>query len=409
MSKICYKNKENYDINIELFRGKIYCEILTYFITMTTNILGKKIFSIKKNYQKTLTNLLSSWMFNLYLLYGLTKDNFFPDSFEDMSIIKNTLLNFCKYDTTLINCEEKIDTILSNFIIFINIKIEYLNNYKKSHIYKKIIYKYNISKNKIIQKRNNTNIFFYKYKVDLLYLIKDNRLNNILENVLIPEDVYNNMSKNYSGPLNLLDNYIWTIIFRYQLLGSNNHQLAVLPRIIKLMENDYKLNFECFASAINTSQKQFCSIFYDIEKYFGSCGNFFNLIPEEGTYSCNPPYEKEIIYKCIYKIFKHLEDSFNKNLKLSFIITIPVWDKEGQQHFNSYEQKIDYGEFDIINEIKESPFFIGLRMISKEQFTYIDYNFKLYKNKTIQHTYIILLSTDKLDFNNIMEYDFFYN
>ena len=280
MNKICYKNKENYDINIELFRGKIYCEILTYFITITTNILGKKIFSIKKNYQKTLTNLLSSWMFNLYLLYGLTKDDFFPDSFEDITIIKNILINFCKYDTTIINSEDKINEILNNFIIFINTKIDYLNNYKSSYTYKKVIYKYKINKNEIIQKRNNTNIIFIKYNVKLLYIIKDSRLNNILENILIPKDVYKSMASNYHGPLNLLDNYIWTIIFRYQLLGSNNHQLAVLPRIIKLMENDYKLNFECFASAINTSQKNFCSIFYDIEKYFGSCGNFFNLIPE---------------------------------------------------------------------------------------------------------------------------------
>jgi hypothetical protein len=407
MNKIYYKNKENYDINIELFRGKIYCEILNYFILITTESLGKQIFSVKKTYQKTLTNLLSSWMFNLYLLYGLTKDNFFPDSFQDTTILKNTMINFCKYDIKIINIEEKIDEILSKFVIFINNKIAHLNNYKKSQTYKKVKNKYCLKKNKIIQKRNNNNIVFYKFNIDILYLIKDNRLNNILDNILIPDDVYDKMINNYIGPSNLQDIYIWTIIFRYQLLGSNNHQLAVLPRIVNLMETDYNLNFECFASAINTSQKKFCSIFYDIEKFFGSCGNFFNLVPEEGTFSCNPPYEKEIIYKCIYKIFKHLEDSSNKNLKLTFIITIPIWNIEDQKQFNNYEQKIDYGDFNIINEIKESSYFIGLKMISKEKFTYIDYNFKLYKNKTIQHTYIIMLSTVKENFNHIMEYDFF--
>ena len=46
-------------------------------------------------------------------------------------------------------------------------------------------------------------------------------------------------------------------------------------------------------------------------------------------------------------------------------------------------------------------------MIAKENFTYIDYNFKLSKNKTIQNTYVIILSiNEKLDTKKILEYDF---
>ena len=37
---------------------------------------------------------------------------------------------------------------------------------------------------------------------------------------------------------------------------------------------------------------------------------------------------------------------------------------------------INYGDFEIIKEIKESKFFRELRMVSKEKFTYIDHNFK---------------------------------
>jgi hypothetical protein len=47
-------------------------------------------------------------------------------------------------------------------------------------------------------------------------------------------------------------------------------------------------------------------------------------------------------------------------------------------------------------------------MIPKEKFTYIDHNFELYKNKTIQNTYVIILSNkeyikklDTYDFENI--------
>lgn len=44
------------------------------------------------------------------------------------------------------------------------------------------------------------------------------------------------------------------------------------------MFNDIKFEnqFELFASAINTYTNNYCSLFYDIEQYFGSQGNIFN-------------------------------------------------------------------------------------------------------------------------------------
>ena len=62
---------------------------------------------------------------------------------------------------------------------------------------------------------------------------------------------------------------------------------------------------------------------------------------------------------------------------------------------------------EIIKKISESEFHIITRMIAKENFTYIDHNFKLSKNKTIQNTYVIILSTNKkLDNKKILDYDF---
>ena len=46
-------------------------------------------------------------------------------------------------------------------------------------------------------------------------------------------------------------------------------------------------------------------------------------------------------------------------------------------------------------------------MISKNDFTYLDHNFNLYKNSTIQNTYIFVLSNDsKKDFSKLNEYNF---
>jgi hypothetical protein len=45
-------------------------------------------------------------------------------------------------------------------------------------------------------------------------------------------------------------------------------------------------------------------------------------------------------------------------------------------------------------------------MIPKENFTYIDHNYGLYKNKTIQDTYVIILSTKIIDLVILDNYSF---
>jgi len=406
-NKIVFKTKTKIDPILELYRGKIYCQIIKMFIHIVTDKLGTEIFSIKKSYPRTLTNLLSSWMFTLYAFDSNINDPFFPDSFSNMIPLKITLLDFCKYnENQSINYEEIIDQILLKFMEYIEIQKEILDKYKISPFYLNSKDNYTITKKSFIQKRENTNVTFYKFKIAVSFGIKDKRLINILDNILLPVDVYNKLKINFTGINKDLDTIIWIIIFRYQLLGSNNHQLGVLPKIISTMNKDYGLTFECFASAINSSLSKYCSIYYDLEKYFGSQGNFFKADLIEGTYSFNPPYQKDIMDKGILKLFELLNNAKINDKKLTFIMTIPIWDKEGQEILNQHN-KIDYGDFDIIKDVKNSEFFIGLRIISKENFTYLDHNFKLYKNKTIQNTYIIMMSTDKtIDFTHINNYNF---
>jgi len=406
-NKIVFKTKNNIDPILELYRGKIYCQIIKMFIHIVTEQLGTEIFSVKKSYPRTLTNLLSSWMFTLYAFDSNNNDPFFPDSFKNTLPLKITLLDFCKYnEDQSINYDEIIDNLLNKFAEYVEVQIDILNKYKISPFYLNSKDNFTITKKLFIQKRDTQNISFYKFKINVSFGIKDKRLINILDNILLPIDVYNKLKNNYTGDIKNMDIIIWIIIFRYQLLGSNNHQLGILPNIINKMNKDYGLNFECFASAINSSLKNYCSIYYDLEKFFGSYGNFFNVNLMEGTYSFNPPYQKDIIDNGIKKLFILLNNAKEANKKLTFIMTIPIWDKEGQEILNQ-QNKIDYGDFDIIKDVKLSEYFIGLRIISKDNFTYLDHNFKLYKNKTIQNTYIIMMSTDKsIDFTFINNYNF---
>lgn len=410
----CIKTQE-LDLILELYRGKLFCHIIKEFINDATKILGTKIFSIKKSFPRTLTNLLSSWMFNLYASENFNPllDPFLPNNFNEIDTLRATLKDLVKYDETITNSEKLIETLLSRLKKSFNEQLILLGSYKKSSYYLDNKNKYNITKKQIVQEREGVNFTFYKYQINIKFEIKDKRLNNILDNLLIPIDEFDKLKKNYSGKDSLFNDLIWAILFRYQLLGSNNHQLGVKSDIMSKMNTNYNLNFECFASAINSTFKHYCSIYYDVEKYFGSFGSFYNLMPIKGTFGLNPPYQKEIIEMALNKALESLEEAKKKSLELTFIITIPIWDEEGKkvmkQTFNNDlpQQNIDYGDFDIIGKVKSSEFHKITRMIPKENFTYIDHNFKLFKNKTIQNTYVIIISSkEDLDTKVLMTYDF---
>jgi len=398
-------------IVLELYRGKLFCHIIKDFINKATVLFGTKIFSVKKSFPRTLTNLLSSWMFTLYASekFDPTFDPFLPNNYTEIQSLINTLNDLVKYDENIKNPETLINLLTIHIIKTYEEQHKLLLNYKKSSYYHDNKSKYNVRKIKIQQLRNNINYHFYKYIIDVEIEIKDKRLLNIIDNLLIPLDEYDKLKNNYTGNTNI-DDMICIILFRYQLLGSNNHQLGVKSDIMHEMNNNYNLNFECFASAINNTFPHYCSIYQDVEQYFGSVGSFYNLIPKKGTFGINPPYQKNIIDSALLKVINFLYLAKEKNNELSFIITIPIWDIEGKKFFTNDlpQQYIDYGDFEIIKIIQESEFHKITRMISKENFTYIDHNFKLTKNKTIQNTYVIVISTnDTFDPSFILSYDFY--
>lgn len=389
------QNIQNLEPILELYKGKLFCFIVKSFINDCKTNFGTKIFSIKKSYIRTLTNIFSGWIFSLYINYDFSNDYLLPTNYNNTSIIKDTLIDLCKFDNNITNIEEKINNVIKNLINIYKIQLKLLTNYNNSELFNKTKTKFKITK-KIYKK------IFYKFDICIEFDIKNKKLINILNNILLPITIYDKVSINYTGPIDKIDDYIWAILYRYQLLGSNNHQLAVLPNIMNQMNTDYNLNFECFASLINNTFNHYCSIYYDLERYFGSVGSFFNIKPIKGTFGFNPPYQKDVITKGINKIFIFLDETIEE---LTFIITIPIWDIYGQTIMNN-KQNIDYGDFNIINEIRNSKYFKGYRMISKENFTYIDHNFGLYKNKTIQNTYVIILSNKIIELNFLNNYIF---
>ena len=393
---------------LELYRGKIYANILKSFIVSCVNNLGTKIFSIKKSYPRTITNLLSSWFFTLYSTYDFSEDPFFPNNYKNTEPLRKTLLDFIKYDDSIVNYNNKIESILNNLVNEYSYSLNNLKYYKNSDYYKSKNKNYEITVKKIKQTRDENDIEFYKFLITFPFKLRDKRQENIINNILIPHYIYDKLKDRYTGPEEKFHEYLWIIIYRYQLLGSNNNQLGVLPNILDKMKNEFGLDFECFASSINATSKNYCSIYYDVEKYFGSCGSFFNLKSISGTFGFNPPYQKEVMDKGILKILLELNNAEENNRELTFIITIPIWDKLGKKIMKySYPEKsnlpkIEYDDFTSINTILKSKYFRAKLMIPKDKFTYLDHNFHLYKNVTIQHTYILVLSNSKLDYQKAL-------
>lgn len=401
--KFLYRTNPETELNpvLELYRGKIYCNILKNFIFISIKNLGKEIFSIKKSYPRTLTNILSSWLFVLYSKYDFLDDPFLPSNYPLTESLELIFTDLVKYNKELDNVSDKINKIMTELKKNYAYNLQMLKKYASSDYYNKLKGNYTITKKITKHVRNDKDVLFYNFNIHVGFYIRDKRLSNIVSNIILPKSVYDKCYQNYSGDENKMDTYLWIILFRYQLLGSNNHQLGVLPKIFTKMKQDFGLNYECFASSINFTLGNYCSIYYDVEKYFGSKGSFFNMCPISGTYGFNPPYQKDIIDEGVCRIFTCLSKAELNSHNLTFIITIPIWDLEGKKKMIElfktefdYPQ-IDYGEFEIIKKIKASKYFSGLCMIPKEKFTYIDHNFHLYKNATIQNTYVIVLSTIK--------------
>ena len=416
----CSYKSINFEINpyLEIKRSELLFNILTKFIQTITHKLGVEIFSIKKNYIRTLTNMFSSWLFVQYSRDDNKEDPIIPSGVVITETLVVTLTDMMKFDTN-IQKENRIN-IANEIIKQLDLQsecknaISILNNYKKSDYYKNIKKKYNIYKlNKTKKRKDNhfENLSYYQMKIQLYEKITNENISKIIRNIKISSSVYKKLKNKYSIYHNQyksidLDVLLWCLLFRYITLGSHNHQLAVIPSVMDCFKKELKLNIEVFASGINHHLDHYCSLFYDIEKYFGSLGSFFNIKPIRGLFGFNPPYENYIMEKGTERIISFLKESEENKKPLGFLITIPIWDKEGkdimEQEYNSKPGKnmiIEYGEFKTINMIDNSNFLRIKRMIPKNDFSYLDYFNMIYKDKTIQNTYVILITNKYLTIN----------
>lgn len=151
---------------------------------------------------------------------------------------------------------------------------------------------------------------------DITYSLKFNKSSKFK----IHEKVYDKMKNMYSGNIDEFDLYVLCGIIRYESLNSGANQYVLNLEWKELARQNFGVNFELFASMFNNYYDNYCSLFYDLEQYFGSHGSAFAIKLNSGLYFSNPPFDDNVMTKMYGIIKKYMSPS------VLFIANMPKWD-----------------------------------------------------------------------------------
>jgi len=241
---------------------------------------------------------------------------------------------------------------------------------------------------------------------DTRKLIKETEGNNFVfkiegrENtkIIVNKNIYRKILSRYSQHNNeiqdseFIDKLIWSALFRCKYLGIlDGNQGAVKSNELEYLNKKFNTNVELFGSIINTSLKYYCSMFYDLEQYFGSLGNFFNTELIYGFYEMNPPF----ILWIMEDSFAHIRKMLDTHKGLTIFITIPVWDIYDRKLLNQHcktEKKTDYPN-PKLDVLKRTKYIVFDRLYCQNAYSFTDYVTSK-NNIHYVHANIILVSNE---------------
>ena len=390
-------DNSNVSIHKEILRSIIIKKLINLFIDKIRTLRIKNLGLIFK-YNK-LEDYVQKWCWLQY------ENPYIQDIV--IPYIKNETYNFDEFIYDFNYTMKKANIKVSDIQQLINnVKMLLKNSYLDF-----INTKYeNIKINKIREEENVTLICKYPDNNSSNKYPDNNSSNKSSDNnssneykVVISNDLYIRLVKKCNCKDNSkCDMYIFCLIFRYSYIDAENQQLAI-HRKIKDMFKSYGVNFELYGSAINALSDNYCSLFYDIEKYFGSKGNFFDIELKSGIYWCNPPYIDRLMTKTAHKLI----ETMNKTNNIAFIITIPIWDTVTKSmNFSEITRnhtlnRDDFDDYPIYALLK--PYIKDELIIPKNRIPYFNYR----HNKPInaRDTYMLIVYKDiqYTDFHSVFD------
>jgi hypothetical protein len=124
-----------------------------------------------------------------------------------------------------------------------------------------------------------------------------------------------------------LDSAVYCVLRRYltltdQTLGASFESAA--PRaLLRLLNDDWDVCFEVFASPLNSFFRNFTSPFPDTDSVFGSMGSFFQFVPQQGSFFVHPARVQEVLDRAAEHVCHILSE---RQGPLSFVFVAPDWE-----------------------------------------------------------------------------------
>lgn len=242
---------------------------------------------------------------------------------------------------------------------------------------------YKIKKQKIMSKNDYNSLLSQINKIndkffDVSLKNKDNMLHISYKNIThkISKSNYTRIKnqiidKSYEKYVSF-DALVWALLNRYTFFGLMNGLMGSVPSEKYLKFGSADNIFECFGSFLNHTSKYYCGLFYDLEKYFGCIGNFFDTQFIDGLFFVNPPFTVKIINKTIKKMAKMV----NIYDKVTFLLIIPTWrtrDRESLNDICQIKLKTDYVTDVNLNPVLDNPKIISRYLYCKGNFKYYDF------------------------------------
>ena len=137
-------------------------------------------------------------------------------------------------------------------------------------------------------------------------------------------ELYNTCNYGFGNRVNY---HIWTLYTQYNLLDGKSLQWALPPAVFQLLSDYMGCQTELFASPINSTYRQYYSLFQH-DKFFGSRGNFFTAPDSDfvaGCYQANPPVIDAIFSRTADRINNLLQIAEKNSRELTFVFIMPNW------------------------------------------------------------------------------------
>jgi hypothetical protein len=174
------------------------------------------------------------------------------------------------------------------------------------------------------------------------------------------------------SPPEEIDMRIYNCILRYASLGDRGHQYTREVARFQDYKEKYNVDFELFGAPFNVHAQYHMSLFYDTDKYFGSCGSFFNATLREGVYTSNPPSDEIFVADVTKIILKMLEV---KHTRLTFLMGLVVWNDDDGEVKNQDDVMgwyITYGKNKNLVELLQNKFVREFKLVDTTKYKTLD-------------------------------------